>query len=70
MGPDQCPRDSDALAFANRKPAAAFPYHRVVAIRRLRNEQMRVGEVGGVFDLGDRRLRLCVSNVVAHGIVE
>jgi phosphatidylserine decarboxylase len=64
------PGDGQALLLPSRKFHAAFANERVVLLRQPHNEFVRVGTVGGIFDLSVAGVMSSVSDVVPHRAVE
>src|SRR5262249_31828243 len=67
---NDCPRDADALALPARKRVAAIANERVVTLRHLRDEAVRVREFRGRNDLIARRSAFAVGDVVRHASAE
>ena len=67
---DHRPRDGDPLALAAGQADAALAHHRVVAVRDLHDEVVRVGHAGGPHDLGLGHVVATVGDVVADRRVE
>src|SRR5262245_29931024 len=68
--PDDGASDADALTLSPGQGIAAFPYHRVVAVRQLDDEFIRVGELRGVHDVVTRGAAAAVGNVVRNRATE
>ncbi len=67
----QCTRDGDTLPLATGEPSAPLAEYRVVTLRELRDELVRIGRSGRGFDLRLRKpLRRSVRDVGANGVVE
>ena len=64
------PRDRQPLLLAAGELHAALADERLVAVRQLDDELVRVGAPGGVLDLGVGRVVAAVGDVVAHRAVE
>ena len=68
--------DADALALAAGKREAAFADHRIVAMRHLRDELVRIGHLRRLDDFLRRRVGPAVGDVVAdrageeHGVLQ
>ena len=61
-----CPRDGEALPLAARYRMPVLAYDRVVAVRRLHDKIMRVGDLARRDDFVGGRVGLRVSNVVVN----
>ena len=69
-------RDADALTLATGKREAAFADHRIVTMRHLGDELVRISHLCGLDDFLQRRIRSPISNVLAdrareeHGVLQ
>ena len=66
----QRPGDRQALALAARQIDAALADQRLVAVRQLQDEVMRVGVARGGFELGLGRIRLAEAQILLDRAVE
>ena len=63
-------RNGDALFFAARQLQAAFANLSLVAVRQTFDELVQVGRLCGLIDLGIRRFRAPIADVVEDGLIE